>query len=138
MSKNIVEFNPFEFREIYPQWANRDEFTDAKLCFVFSVACTIWGNTERSSAPVDERKLHLYLLACHLLTMAQWGANGLSGPVSSQTAGTSSLSLSFQVPQKLGREWFLLTPCGASFWQATLKYRVGGKYYAPDIYHPWG
>jgi len=133
----VVQFDVNAFREVYPQF-KQDIITDAQLDHTFKIACLLWNNTERSRVPLDERALHLDLLVCHLATLALWGASGQSGPVSSQTAGTSNLALTFQVPQKPGREFFALTPCGNSFWAATLTYRAGGKYYAPNIVHPWG
>ena len=133
----LVQFAPRLFRRVYPRF-KRTVVTDAQLEHAFKIACLLWDNTEKSRVPVEERALHLDLLVCHLATLALWGASGQSGPVSSQTAGTSSLSLSFQLPQRAGREFFLQTPCGNSFWAATLKYRAGGKYYAPNVAHPWG
>jgi len=133
----VVQFDAGAFRAIYPQFAP-ERITDAQLQHAFHIACLLWDNTDRSRVPVEERALQLNMLACHLATLALWGASGQSGPVSSQTAGTSNLSLTFQVPQQTGKAYYAQTPCGQSFWAATLKYRAGGKYYAPHIVHPWG
>jgi hypothetical protein len=133
-----VIFDPAEFRLVYPQFT-ADRISDAQLQRAFDTACLLWGNPDESTIPETERAILLDLLTCHLATLALWGAGGQAGPVTAQSASTSGLNLSFQIPQTMGRAYYGQTPCGQSFWAATLKYRIGGKYYPPRIApHPWG
>jgi hypothetical protein len=134
----VVVFDIAAFREAYPQFTV-ERITGPQLQEAFNVACLLWNNTDASTVPVEERSTQLNLLVCHLATLALWGAKGQAGPVSSESAGTSSLSVSFQIPQQIGRKFYAQTPCGNAFWQATLQYRAGGKYYPPaNNFHPWG
>ena len=81
------------------------------------------------------RQTLLWLIVCHLATLALWPM-GQSGPVSSATEG--SVSTSFSLPQNTGRAFWSQTPCGQTFWQAVQPYVVGGRYFGVRHYHPWG
>lgn len=138
----VVVLDIQEYRERFPQFADAASYPDAMMQGAFETACVLFDNSERSPAPYDPdkgvsiRKTILYALTCHLLTLAGWSKNGQSGPVSNASEG--SVSVGFAVPQVTDKSYFLLTPCGQSYWQITAPYRVGGRYYAPKQYHPWG
>ncbi|WP_369788316.1 DUF4054 domain-containing protein [Rouxiella sp. WC2420] len=135
----IVEFDSSEFTGIYPRFAG--VLTDPQLNQAFDVACLLLDNTNASVVPYDpdngvkDRKTILYLLVCHMATMALWG-DGQSGPIASASEG--SVSVSFSVPDATNASWFKQTPCGSMYWQATRKYVVGGRYVAKKYVHPWG
>lgn len=123
----IVVFNPTDFRVIYPEFGNAAKWSDARLNEAFNQATLILDNTESSPVPyapatgVTERATLLNLLSCHICAIWE---RGTVGAISSATEG--SISSSFAVPQIKNAEWFTQTPCGFAFWQATLKYRMGG------------
>lgn len=136
----IVVFDPAHFREAYPRFTE-DLLTDAQLQQAFDVACLILDNTGQSRIPYDPekgiliRQTLLYLLVCHLATLALWGP-GQAGPMSNAAQG--SVSVGFSVPQYTNGQYFSQTPCGQTLWQALQPYLVGGRYYAARHYHPWG
>lgn len=136
----IVVFDPAHFREAYPRFTE-DLLTDAQLQQAFDVACLMLDNTGQSRIPYDPekgiliRQTLLYLLVCHLATLALWGP-GQAGPMSNAAQG--SVSVGFSVPQYTNGQYFSQTPCGQTLWQALQPYLVGGRYYAARHYHPWG
>lgn len=118
----VVVFDPQEFREAYPRFfdpkTGQPLLTDAQLRQAFDVACLLLDNTNSSPVPYDPahgimiRKTLLYLLVCHLATLALWPM-GQAGPVASATEGT--VSISFSVPQDTGKAFYAQTPCGQTF-----------------------
>lgn len=135
----IVVFDPAEWLEAYPQF--KGQLTDAQLAQAFGVACLMLDNTDASPVPYDPakgietRKILLWLLMCHLVTLALRPVNQ-SGPMTSATEG--SVSVGFQVPAVQNGRYFTQTPCGDTYWQAIRKWLVGGRYYDTRHYHPWG
>lgn len=135
----VVTFDSDEFLGIYPRFAG--VLTPVQLQNAFDTACLILDNTDGSIVPYDpdndinNRKTLLYMLTCHLASVALWGS-GQAGPVSGASEG--SVSVSFAVPDVSTASWFKSTPCGQAYWQATRKYVVGGRYIAQRYYHPWG
>ena len=103
----VVEFEPAAFREAYPRFT-AELISDAQLQQAFDLACLLLDNTDAS----------------------------LSGPLSSATEG--SVSVSFSIPQNIGKAFYSQTPCGQAFWQAVQPYAAGGRYYAVRHWHPWG
>lgn len=139
----VVVFDPQAFLEAYPKFApgGKPLLTDAQLQQAFEVACLLLDNTDASPVPYDPdrgimiRRTLLWLIVCHLATLALWPL-GQSGPVASATEG--SVSTSFTVPQNTGKAFWNSTPCGQTFWQALQPYVVGGRYFGVRHYHPWG
>lgn len=137
----VVEFDVTEFRTLYPKFTEKVA-SDVQLEFAFQKACVILDNTDKSIVPynpdkgVYTRKVMLYLLVCHLITIALWSASGQSGPITSASEG--SVSTGFNVPTSNTGEWFKQTPCGYTFWQMIQAYNIGGRYYAIKYSHPWG
>ena len=138
----IVTFSPDDFRQDFPQFANPEMFSDKMLLRAFNAAETLLDNTEASPVPYDPhkniliRETLLHYLTCHLLTLAGWAANGQSGPMTNVSEG--SVSVGFATAQATGKNYYLQTPCGQTFWQMSLPYRMGGRYYAAPQHHPWG
>ena len=113
----VVTFDPQVFREAYPRFVDPKSgtplLTDAQLEQAFDVACLLLDNTDASPVPYDPahgimiRKTFLYLLVCHLATLALWPA-GQSGPTSSATEG--SVTVAFSIPQNAGKAFYAQTP----------------------------
>ena len=139
----VVVFDPEAFLAAYPRFApgGATLLKDSQLRQAFDVACLLLDNTDASPVPYDPergiliRQTLLWLIVCHLATLALWPM-GQSGPVSSATEG--SVSTSFSLPQNTGRAFWSQTPCGQTFWQAVQPYVVGGRYFGVRHYHPWG
>lgn len=140
----IVVFDAQEFLEDFPKFTKPDGtglLTDAQLAQAFEVACLLLDNTDKSLVPYDPdkgilvRKTLLYLLVCHLATLALWPL-GQSGPMSSATEG--SVSTGFSLPTGTGDAYYNQTPCGQTFWKLMRSYTAGGRYYAKHYVHPWG
>ncbi|MDR2947119.1 MAG: DUF4054 domain-containing protein [Candidatus Adiutrix sp.] len=137
-----VVFNPDDFREDFPQFADPVKYTERRLTGAFNAATLGLDNTESSPVPYDPdkkvftRETLLYYLTCHILTLAEWAANGQAGPVTNASEG--SVSAGFAAPPVTDKSYFMETPCGRTFWQVSLPYRMGGKYYPVKPYHPWG
>lgn len=136
----VVVFNAEEFKAMYPQFTVglvESLPTEEQMQHAFDVAALLADNTERSRIPyapergVETRKRLLYLLVCHLLTLAVRGA--AVGALSSATEG--SVSASFAVPPLTNNlAWYAQTPCGLTFWQLWQQYSLGGRYvrYCPQ------
>ena len=119
---NVV-FDYQEFITLYPQFAGL--FTQAQLTQFFNVACMLCDNTENSKVTdLAERKNLLYMLTCHIATLQQRGT-ATPGLLSSATEGKVSVSFSQYTNNP---NWYSQTQCGAMYWLATAKYRVGMRY----------
>nr|DAD89442.1 MAG TPA: head to tail adaptor [Myoviridae sp. ctxpQ22] len=123
MDDKVVVFDPQEFKTLYPEFAKTE---DATLTLYFNAACLLLDNTEKSMVKdLAERKMLLYMLTCHIATLKANG-NTLVGTITSASEGKVSVSLTpFQ-----NANWYMTTQCGAMYWQATAKYRVGIRYHA--------
>lgn len=123
MDDKVVVFDPQEFKTLYPEFAKTE---DATLMLYFNAACLLLDNTEKSMVKdLAERKMLLYMLTCHIATLKANG-NTLVGTITSASEGKVSVSLTpFQ-----NANWYMTTQCGAMYWQATAKYRVGIRYHA--------
>ena len=117
-----MEFDIDAFRAIYPQFA---EIPDATLQFMWTNALMISGlETDTSYTPAEKQNL-LFMLVCHMATLAQ---RGTAGAMVSATEG--SVSVSYSTPtQGKESEWYLLTPCGAAYWQIVKGHRYGGMWF---------
>ena len=121
----VVTFDPSEFKLWYPQFA---AMPDGQLEGFWATAQLILDNTDRSIVKdIAERKTLLYMLVCHLASLTQRG-DAVTGPMTGATEG--SVSTSFGQLNWGNGQWYALTQCGLTFWQATAKYRTGGRYYA--------
>lgn len=135
-----VEFNPGKFRELFPQYSEA-LFTEAQLTEAFRQACLVVDNRPEGMIPyapesgIDEREVVLNLLVGHICAMSLRGREGQSGPLTSAAEG--SVKASFAVPAIDRYGYFVQTPLGQTFWQATAKYRVGGRYVdVNERHHP--
>ena len=127
----VVVFDADEFRAAYPQFS---KLSDEQLGAAFDTACLVLDNSESSPVPYDpdkgvkDRKTLLYMLVCHLATLALRGT-GAVGVLTSASEG--SVSTGFTLPPKLNDAgWYAQTQCGLAYWQAVRGYIVGGRYFA--------
>lgn len=119
----VVVFDPQEFLALYPQFQN--VFNTAQLTQFFKVACMLCNNTENSPvADLEERKMLLYMLVCHIATLMQRGT-AMPGLITSATEGKVSVGLQ---AYSNNPNWYNQTQCGSMYWLATAKYRVGMRY----------
>lgn len=137
---NVVAFSVETFRAAYPK-ITAALVPDAQLEILWTVAEQFIDNTAGSMFPysrkdcVKTRQVMLYLMLCHLATMATWDVNQ-SGPVAS--AGEGSVSVSFGLQTAYGQEWLSGTPCGRTLLQMLIPYALGGRISIVDNYHPYG
>lgn len=120
----VAVFDPTAFRAAYPMFAT---LTDDQLTEAFSLA-TIYLRNDGSGPvrTVGAQTTLLYMLTAHLAQI-MYGVNGnpaggVVGRISS--AGEGSVSVGTEWPTTANSAWFLQTPFGANFWQATAAYRM--------------
>ena len=117
-----MTFDVEKFRAVYPQFA---EIPDAQLEFMWTNALIISGIEEDTRIPEDQKESLLFMLVCHLATLA---TRGTTGAMTGATQG--SVSVSYTTPTYTGdAAWFNLTPCGSAYWQAIKRYRLGGLWF---------
>lgn len=117
-----MEFDIDAFRAIYPQFA---DIPDATLEFMWTNALMISGLENNPDYTDAEKQNLLFMLVCHMATLSQ---RGTAGAMVSATEG--SVSVSYTSPQ-YGKEadWYMLTPCGAAYWQIIKGHRYGGCWF---------
>ncbi|WP_096978839.1 DUF4054 domain-containing protein [Escherichia coli] len=121
----VVTFDIKVFRERYPAF---DAVSDALLNAYFVEATTFLDNTDHS--PVQdtaERAVYLNMLVAHIAELnggaGGKSASGLVGRIASASEGSVSVSTG-EVPTSAASWWYLQTQYGASYWNATAKYRT--------------
>lgn len=139
----VVTFSPERFRAACPQYAAVPVLDDARLEQGFNLACLILDNSENSCVPyappqVMVRETLLFLLVAHFCELAERGEGGAGAVGGVASASEGSVSVSFSLPQQQNAAWFSQTAPGLAFWQATLKYRMGGRWQGQKPMHPWG
>lgn len=140
----VVEFSLDEFRTQYPRFSDEEHFPDESLRLCFDMAVELIGNTDETSlAPYDPpkvqtRKILLYLAACHFATLDADNPGGNVGRLASASQGSVSTSFDLIKSNSTAGDWWLQTQCGARFWMLTARYRLGGRFYGNQHYHPWG
>ncbi|EAR8162905.1 DUF4054 domain-containing protein [Salmonella enterica] len=121
----IVVFDINAFRERYPEF---DTVSDTLLNAYFVEATVYLDNTDCSPVTdVNVRAVYLNMLVAHIsaLNSGVGGQkpSGLVGRVASASEGSVSVSTG-EVPVSPSSWWYLQTPYGAAYWQATARYRV--------------
>lgn len=138
MTLGIVVFDPAAFIVRYPEFATvnpvllGDYFTEATL-YLSNELCS-------RVQDVGQRGLLLNMLTAHI-TAINAGVNGqapsgIVGRINSAAEGSVSVGAAMEgVPGTAA--WFMQTPYGASYWQATARYRtmryVPGRSYPSTI-----
>jgi hypothetical protein len=135
MATGIVVFDPAAFKVRYPEFVN---VGDALLQVYFDEATIYLANTEDSRVQdVAQRAVLLNMLVAHIAQMnagsATQPASPLVGRVNTATEGSVSVGADMGVVP-FTAAWFLQTKYGASFWQATARYRT--MQYVPGRSYP--
>lgn len=117
-----MTFDVEKFRAVYPQFAN---LSDTQLEFMWENALIISGIEEDTRIPEGQKENLLFMLVCHLATLA---TRGTTGTIAGATQG--SVSVSYTAPMYTGdAAWYNSTPCGAAYWQIIKKHRLGGLWF---------
>lgn len=99
----------------------------------FVLAGLYLNNTPCSAVQnIPMRTILLYMLTAHIAALAARQAaepdgNAIVGRISDGTQGSVSVSADMGTVT-VNQAWFLQTQYGASFWQATIQFRAGGRY----------
>lgn len=120
----VAVFDPTAFKQAYPAFAN---VSDPQLQAMFDIATLYLRNDGTSPVKtVAAQTALLYMLTAHLTQISfgpnGQGASGIVGRVTSASEG--SVSIGTDYPSTPNNAWFVQTPYGASFWQATAAYRM--------------
>ncbi|WP_336747889.1 DUF4054 domain-containing protein [Pantoea vagans] len=121
----VVVFDLAAFRARYPEF---ETVSDALLNAYFIEATVYLNNTDTSPVTdVNQRAVFLNMLVAHLAAMNSGvggqASSGLVGRVTSASEGSVSVSVDAG-PSSSASWWYLQTPYGAAYWQATLSYRT--------------
>lgn len=117
-----MTFDVEKFRAVYPQFAS---LSDAQLEFMWQNALIISGIEGDTRVPEGQKENLLFMLVCHLATLA---VRGTTGAMTGATQG--SVSVTYATPTYTGdAAWYNLTPCGAAYWQIIKKCRLGGLWF---------
>lgn len=117
-----MTFDVEKFRAVYPQFTN---LSDTQLGFMWENALVISGIEDDTRIPESQKENLLFMLMCHLATLA---TRGTVGAMTGATQG--SVSVTYTTPTQTGdAAWYSLTPCGAAYWQIIKKYRLGGLWF---------
>lgn len=135
----IVTFDYAAFIAIYPQFASLSEPQVVQGALpVAELYCRNDGSGPVSTA--DTQTTLLNLMVAHICQI-MYGANGqgpagIVGRISNATEGSVSVAAEF--PMTPSNAWFMQTPFGAAFWQATAAYRTMRYMPGPRrIFNPW-
>ncbi|HBC5219953.1 TPA: DUF4054 domain-containing protein [Serratia marcescens] len=134
-----VVFNIKAFRALYPAFATGcgSAPSDDLLEALFNQASTLYlDNTDESKVQdLKEREQLFFLLVAHLCALRGFGSgqsggqgSGLVGRIISASEGSVSVSVD-SAGSNDQSWWYLQTPYGADYWQATAPYRT-------MVYHP--
>jgi hypothetical protein len=119
-----MTFDIEKFRTIYPQFA---EIPDATLEFMWNNALMISGLEHDTRVPDEEKENLLFMLVCHLATLA---TRGTAGAMTSAKQGEVQVTYSAPTSNPGTDEgWYMLTSCGSAYWQIIKKYRLGGLWF---------
>lgn len=121
----IVAFDIDAFRERYPEF---DSVSDTLLNAYFVEATVYLNNTDTSPVTdVAVRAVYLNMLVAHLAAINSGvggqASSGLVGRVTNASEGSVSVSVDAG-PSSASSWWYMQTPYGAAYWQATLPYRT--------------
>lgn len=147
MTTGIVTFDVPTFLARYPEFTALNTSTPTALALCFGEATLYLDNSANSRVQqVEQRAPLLYMLTAHIAALYfpvnTATANQTVGRVSQASEGSVSVSLDMG-SVTFNAAWFLQTKYGASFWQATAKWRQmrvvpGQSYNPPNVSPPWG
>ena len=115
-----MTFDVEKFRAVYLQFAS---LSDAQLEFMWENALIISGVEGDTRVPEGQKENLLFMLVCHLATLA---TRGTAGAMTSAKQGEVQVTYASVPPRSDDADWFNLTPCGSAYWQAIKRYRLCG------------
>ena len=118
-----MTFDVEKFRAVYPQFAS---LSDAQLEFMWQNALIISGVEGDTRVPEGQKENLLFMLVCHLATLA---TRGTAGAMTSAKQGEVQVTYASLPARSDDADWFNLTPCGSAYWQAIKRYRLGGLWF---------
>ena len=118
-----MTFDVEKFRAVYPQFAS---LSDAQLEFMWENALIISGIEGDTRIPEGQKENLLFMLVCHLATLA---TRGTAGAMTSAKQGEVQVTYASVPSRSDDADWFNLTPCGSAYWQAIKRYRLGGLWF---------
>ena len=118
-----MTFDVEKFRAVYPQFAS---LSDAQLEFMWGNALVISGIEEDTRITESQKENLLFMLVCHLATLA---TRGTAGAMISAKQGEVQVTYASVPSRSDDADWFNLTPCGSAYWQAIKRYRLGGLWF---------
>lgn len=131
MGAVVASFDPVGFLQAYPEFGTVPE---AQLAADWLQAGLYLNNTGNSPVQdIPTQTMLLNLLTAHIAKLVQGsngqGASGIVGTVNSATEG--SVSVGAQAIVNTSNQWYMQTPYGAQYWQATAQFRT--FQYAPGF-----
>lgn len=147
MTTGVVQFDATTFLGRYPEFTTLNTSNPQALPACFDEAALYLDNSTASRVQqVEQRQPLLYMLTAHIAALYfpvnTATASTAVGRVSSATEGSVTVQLDMgQVT--FNAAWFMQTKYGASFWQATAKWRQmrympGYSGNSPNVTPPWG
>lgn len=147
MTTGVVQFDSALFLGRYPEFAALNTSNPQALLACFAEAALYLDNSANSRVQqVEQRQPLLYMLTAHIAALYfpvnTATASTAVGRVSSATEGSVTVQLDMgQVT--FNAAWFLQTKYGASFWQASARWRQmqvvpGRSYNPPNVAPPLG
>lgn len=130
ITTGVVQFSAPEFLACYPQFMPQSAFLPNN----FTLATTQLNNTCGCDASggslvqdANLRQTLLYLLTAHITQLlngvGSTPATGLVGRVSDGSEGSVSVSTEYDASGGPSQAYYLQTPFGVTFWQATAPFR---------------
>ena len=126
-----VVFNPQLFVQRYPEFNT----LDAALLQLYFSEATLYCRNDGGGPVSDLPTLTMFLnmLTAHIAAL-NGGVNGqtptqIVGRISSASEGSVNVSTDLKVSD--GAAWYAQTKYGLAYWQASLPYRLGGRFIAP-------
>jgi hypothetical protein len=136
MADEVVTFDPAAWALAFPAFALMPaqlatQYFNLSTLYLSNSPCSVVQN-------IPARTSMLWLLTAHLSQIfwldQQGGGSGMVGRINSATQGSVTVSAEF--PAADDASWFLQTPYGAAFWQASLPYRTARYVPAPPYAFP--
>lgn len=138
----IVPFVYADWIAAYPQFA--PALTEAVVVGVILPIAELYCRND-GGGPVSTAQTQttlLWLMVAHVAQLlygpngATPGGSGIVGRIDSATEG--SVSVHAEMPTTPTNAWFMQTPFGAAFWQATAAYRTMRYMPGPRrVFQPW-
>lgn len=120
----VVSFSASAFVARYPEFSAVQATT---LQAYFNEATIYLDNTDNSfvTDPVI-RAVYLNMLTAHIgaLSAASASGSGVVGRIDSASEGAVSVHASYSGGVSGAMAWYIQTPYGASYWEATKRYRT--------------